>query len=281
MFYDFVEIGTSDFKTLIQEADDLTRGISIEPIKCYLDRLPSRNRCVKVNAAISSRNGTCQVFYVPPDKIAGYGLPRWTRGCNSIDAPHPTIKRILERKGLEPDKVFSKTVVPRRTLQQCFSDHRVTGAYLLKIDVEGHELDIIKSFFTDDTDNSLMPHRIMFESNELSNAAEVASAIEMLKEKGYELVKSGHDTELRLTITALTSRREFTDEIHGYYLKSYAENYDPKRLPHRNTLWDAQQYCIAHNLGGVTYQRGRFEVRWGAHLIPFRKDPNLCSWIYL
>jgi len=33
MKYDFVEIGTSDFDTLIEQATDTTRGISIEPVR--------------------------------------------------------------------------------------------------------------------------------------------------------------------------------------------------------------------------------------------------------
>jgi hypothetical protein len=39
--YDFIEIGTSDFDTLIQEADNLKIGLSIEPISKYLRALPN------------------------------------------------------------------------------------------------------------------------------------------------------------------------------------------------------------------------------------------------
>ena len=37
--YDFIEIGTSDFDTLIETSNNDTVGISIEPIKYYLDNL--------------------------------------------------------------------------------------------------------------------------------------------------------------------------------------------------------------------------------------------------
>lgn len=47
---DFIEIGTSDFETLIQTCDDNTYGLSIEPIKKYIDRLPNRPNVVKINA---------------------------------------------------------------------------------------------------------------------------------------------------------------------------------------------------------------------------------------
>jgi hypothetical protein len=45
--YDFIEIGTSDFDTLIETSDDKTVGLSIEPIKYYLDRLPERKNVKK------------------------------------------------------------------------------------------------------------------------------------------------------------------------------------------------------------------------------------------
>ena len=50
--YDFVEIGTSDFDTLIQASDGTLRGLSVEPIKFYLDNLPDKVLVTKVNCAI-------------------------------------------------------------------------------------------------------------------------------------------------------------------------------------------------------------------------------------
>ena len=38
MRYDFIEIGTSDFDTLLQESQSEI-GLSIEPLKIYLDNL--------------------------------------------------------------------------------------------------------------------------------------------------------------------------------------------------------------------------------------------------
>ena len=37
--YDFIEIGTSDFQTLIEEASDEAIGLSVEPISYYLNKL--------------------------------------------------------------------------------------------------------------------------------------------------------------------------------------------------------------------------------------------------
>ena len=46
----FIEVGTSDFDTLIQVAKPETAGISIEPIKYYLDRLPNPPNVIKMNS---------------------------------------------------------------------------------------------------------------------------------------------------------------------------------------------------------------------------------------
>ena len=51
---DFVEIGTSNFETLIQLASEDSKGLSVEGLKMYQDELPDKPGVVKVNAAISS-----------------------------------------------------------------------------------------------------------------------------------------------------------------------------------------------------------------------------------
>ena len=63
VFYDFIEIGTSDFDTEIQKNDNKC-GVSIEPIKYYLDKLPNKENCIKLNMGISNYNGKCVVNYL-------------------------------------------------------------------------------------------------------------------------------------------------------------------------------------------------------------------------
>ena len=48
---DFVEIGTCNFETLIQECASDAKGISIEPISDYLNQLPDKEN-VKNNKEI-------------------------------------------------------------------------------------------------------------------------------------------------------------------------------------------------------------------------------------
>ena len=53
--YDFIEIGTSDFDTLIETSNDDTVGISIEPINYYINRLPNKKNIVKYTCTGKSK----------------------------------------------------------------------------------------------------------------------------------------------------------------------------------------------------------------------------------
>ncbi len=55
MHYDFVEIGTCDFDTEIEKANNNTIGLSVEPVPFYFNNLPDRKKCKKVNAAVSNK----------------------------------------------------------------------------------------------------------------------------------------------------------------------------------------------------------------------------------
>ena len=54
--YDFIEIGTSNFDTLIQSCDSTTKGISVDAVKYYIDALPNKENCIKLNLGISNVN---------------------------------------------------------------------------------------------------------------------------------------------------------------------------------------------------------------------------------
>ena len=60
-YHDFVEICTSDFETLIENSSDETIGISVEPIKFYLDKLPNKKKCKKINIGISDKSSNIDI----------------------------------------------------------------------------------------------------------------------------------------------------------------------------------------------------------------------------
>ena len=96
-FLDFIEIGTSDFDTEIQKKDK-KRGISIEPIKYYLDKLPDKENCIKIESAISDNNNPVKIYYISEENIKKYKFPLWFKGCNSINNYHPTVQNYLNNK---------------------------------------------------------------------------------------------------------------------------------------------------------------------------------------
>lgn len=182
-----VEIGTSDFRTHAGRME----GIYIEPVKEYFDRLP---KCNKVNCAISDYEGTATVFFVDPDKIAKHSLPNWLRGCNSIHEIHPTVSFMISDGKISPTWVKSYDV-PVRRIKSVLDEYHIQEINVLKIDTEGHDCVILNDFL--DTVDTL-PNTIQFESNVLSDKAEIDKAVERLRLKGYNCQQVNFDMVCKL-----------------------------------------------------------------------------------
>ncbi len=285
MFYDFVEIGTSDFHTLIERADDNTIGLSVDPIKLYLDRLPQPRACTKLAAAISDHDGETVAYYIPPERINAYGLPDWVRGCNSIGAPHASVAIMLREMGLAEKDVVVEQPIPCLRLTTLLDQVRALGVYLLKTDTEGHDTVILNDFFNC-AERALWPHELVFETNILSDQETVHKLIARLITAGYDIVQASTgggatDTFLRLNLRRLKYKSAFTMDLAGYHLGAYPEGYDPANPPHENTPEAASAWCIEHGCSGVTFTNDRFEVRNGAHLIRETGGAHVVSWVYL
>jgi len=194
MKYDFVEIGTSDFDALIQTATDTTRGISIEPMQYYLDRLPNPAGVTKLCCAVSANGQAAMLsmYYVPDAAIREHALPEWLRGCNSIGSYH------LQHRKLGIEHLVQVTHVPAYPLARIFEQHQVTELDLLKIDTEGQDADILLNL----ADNMLVqPRKIVFESNELSDPSKVKAVVDRYVDLGYRVSHAGLDTVLEISST--------------------------------------------------------------------------------
>jgi FkbM family methyltransferase len=178
-----VEIGTSDFRTDAGKQ----HGLFVEPVREYFDRLP--DDCLKENVAVSDYEGDIDMWYIPSHVIESKGLPNWLRGCNSVNGPHATVVKM----GLQEHLVCDEVQVVR--IKSLLDKHGILEIDHLKIDTEGHDCVILNDFL--DT-CSMLPNRITFENNVLSDPKEVNAVVQRLKAKGYKCEQVNFDTVCRL-----------------------------------------------------------------------------------
>jgi len=197
MKYDFIEIGTSDFDTLIQRANDSTVGISIEPINYYLNRLPNPPNVTKLNCAVSldGNSGRDKIFYIPDEVIREHKLPHWIRGCNSMSDYH-----YQHKKRKLQDLVVTEEVdtIP---IGDILEKHKVHSLEFLKVDTEGSDCYILQSLIPVLKDRSQVfwPKKIQFETNILSTKSLIDETINLYIHLGYSVSRKGADnTQLSL-----------------------------------------------------------------------------------
>ena len=198
MDLDFLEIGTCDFDCFCLDSNnDTKKGIIVEPLSCYLDNLPNKKNCIKVNKAISDKNGKIKIYYLPEDIIKKYNLPRWLKGCNKVNDYHPLVIKKLEEYNLEKSlvKIEEVDVI---TIKNLIETYNIKSVDYLKIDTEGHDLIILNEYinYCTNINKLLFPNKILFESNYLSDKKEVYRMIEKLKTLNYKLIYRNVDTLL-------------------------------------------------------------------------------------
>jgi hypothetical protein len=196
MKYDFVEIGTSNFGTLIETATNTTVGLSIEPIQYYLDQLPNPPDVKKLTCAVSRNNQTemLQVYYVTEEDIVKHQLPDWLRGCNAVGEYH------FQHTALEIEHLVQKQLVPCVPIGCIFDQNDVSELDYLKIDTEGSDCAIMLHLaeYLKTQPVARYPKKIMFESNELAVPAHVEQVKKKFISLGYRVTQASYDTILEL-----------------------------------------------------------------------------------
>ena len=187
---DFLEIGTSDVDTIIQECDDDTIGISVEPLKYYLDKLPNKKNVKKINKAITGDpiNSKIKIYYIPFDTIINQNLPLFLRGCNKIGDYHPLH---LEMNLQQYVKIEDVELI---NIGDFLMENNIRKIGHLKIDTEGYELNILKGLYNYISNLSYKYHQleILFETNSTGEKFinDVNDMIELYRGINYELVYS-------------------------------------------------------------------------------------------
>ena len=217
--FNFVEIGTSCFKTLIEQANDSHVGLSIEPIKTYLDMLPNKAKVHKLcGAVIASENDReLKFYYIEPEVIDKLNLGSWMKGCNSLGKPHdfhthycipslwPALAKAEDRSTVDTKNLLEmgivKTIdVPTFTFAEIVNMYNIDGIEYLRIDTEGMDCKILKSIvsFIGSKTINFKPSVIEFETNWHTNEQEVEETLKILINFGYEIVSRGGNTIVKL-----------------------------------------------------------------------------------
>ena len=157
----FIEVGTSDFASLCSQKcyrDQL--GISIEPVKKLLDRLPTSDNHSKVCKAIDITSGDKDFYKYIDEYIdipANSGNKHdYERGMSSLATADNLKKRITS--SVRNDR-FEMIKVPCITWSQLIQEFDIGSVDYLKIDTEGMDAYLLIELHK----TILRPHKIKFE----------------------------------------------------------------------------------------------------------------------
>lgn len=185
--YDFIEIGTSDFDTIIESTDDNKVGLTIEPLKFYLDKLPNKKNVKKLQIAVSDTDGEIEIYYITEENIQKHSLPWWVRGSNSVGKPHPfTVKEIGKELY---DSIVQIDKVPTVSWNSLVERENIGSISYLKVDTEGFDHVIINDYLKMcESNNELYADIIKFERHpEVSNISKIDELISKFKDYYCEI----------------------------------------------------------------------------------------------
>lgn len=190
MHFDFIDIGTCDFDTSINNLLNENSGktaLLVEPIKMYLDNLPSLKNTLKVNVAISNHKSRAKVFYLDEEIISKYNLPWYLRGCNSLHVIHKAVLYYLNDLNLSTDIVKSHEV-DVITFQDLLNIYDIQSIGQLKIDTEGLD-HLILPFVLEKIEIGFEVNTIIFEYQEMfHNTNDLDKLIHLFEKNGYKRI---------------------------------------------------------------------------------------------
>ena len=169
--------------------------IVVEPVRSFYDELVKNYEgipgVVFENVAISDHSGPATFYRLGVDPVA-HGYPDWLSQLGSLKE-----KRITELwDQYEADKRLQDFYLAHRvqetvqciTFPELISRHNLTKIDLLQIDVEGYELEILRTI-----DFGKFPTRFVNYECVLLHQEKV-NAEKLMREWGYRLIDYGQDT---------------------------------------------------------------------------------------
>lgn len=197
MDLDFIEIGSSCYETLCESCSDTEKGMTIEPIKEYLDKLPNKINVIKINIAITANRTSDKItmYYLSDEYINNSGLNTGFRGLNNVYGIHPAIR------GSYHEYFVGTIEVPVLNIEELLINYNIRKIGFLKIDTEGHDCVILGGLFEylKNKDREYYPKKIQFESNHLTDPTHVDTILSSFSHLGYKIESRGHDSILVLS----------------------------------------------------------------------------------
>lgn len=186
MYFNFVDIGTSDFGTSIKNKKIGQKVLLVEPLQFYLDALPDGEGITKANYAVSNQDSSIKIFYVTPENIENYKLPRGFKGCNSIGKEHKTVLAYLKSHSIPLDIIESQDVSVI-SFNSLISKYAIDSIGRLKVDTEGHDHIILRNVLDVIKGSNFKIKEIVFEYEpSFENTSELELLVKEFLEVGYE-----------------------------------------------------------------------------------------------
>jgi len=184
MRWNYIDIGTCNFETSLELLLPNEIILLIDPVKEYLDDLPSGEHIFKENVAITNQDGLINLIYINPSLIKNKILKSWIGGSTRIGRQHPTITKLLQENKISENDLI-KTEVKTISIDTLIRKYKINSVYQIKIDTEGYESIILESILKS-INQGLEVDRIIFEyRKELSDLIELNRLIEEYKKLGY------------------------------------------------------------------------------------------------
>lgn len=143
----FVEVGTSDFDTCEKLITNGWKGVCIEPVKYYFNKLPKYPNIHYENIAISDKKGESEIHYYDPEKILK-NEDEWLKGISSLEGNTGPLSFEVNKKLFEDNVI--KQSVKTDTLTNICDKYQITKIDFLKIDTEGHDIKVLESLDLDE-----------------------------------------------------------------------------------------------------------------------------------
>jgi len=187
MKFDYVEIGTSCFKTLaeVYRHDDAVVGLSIEPVPQFLNILKkyckgSKNKHF-LNCAVSDKSETIDFYFIDPKTVKNWiAVGIAGIGCVSVDELRDTIRTKVPDFEITENQI-KKISIPSVRFGDVVKKHSINEISFLKIDAEGCDYDILMDW----SKLKLKTDSILFEAKPFMKDAQIEILLDIFKRKGY------------------------------------------------------------------------------------------------